>query len=86
MSETGEKTFKSFTASDGKAYHIGRPAYAPALYELILLHHASTSGGFTTLLDVGCGPGKATRDLATRFEKVLGIEYVPQNAKKKERC
>jgi trans-aconitate methyltransferase len=62
-----EKTFTSFTSAQATAYASGRPAYSPALYDVVFSHHAATGGQFGTLLDVGCGPGNATRDCMQPF-------------------
>ena len=69
-----EQTFRSFSAEDGKFYAAQRTAYAPQVYEVVLNYHVSTGGHFESLLDVGCGPGNATRDLASTFERVLGVD------------
>ncbi|KAI2828371.1 hypothetical protein CBS11852_7406 [Aspergillus niger] len=42
--------------------------------QLVLRYHAESNGNFKTLLDVGCGPGNATRDLASHFECAVGID------------
>ncbi len=46
----------------------------PALYTEILSHHAGTGGSFGRLLDVGCGPGNATRDIAPNFADAVGTD------------
>ena len=72
-----EKTFRAYTATEGKSYAAGRPPYPPALYDIIFKHHASTGGAFNILLDVGCGPGNCTRVMAPSFEKVIGVDASP---------
>jgi SAM-dependent methyltransferase len=69
-----EKTFTSYTSAQATTYASSRPSYSPALYDLVLSHHAATGGTFGTLLDVGCGPGNATRDLAVNFEEAIGCD------------
>lgn len=70
-------TFRAYTPAQARAYAVGRGAssiYPPALYEIILDHHAKTSGTFSLLLDVGCGPGNATRDIAANFVDAVGVD------------
>lgn len=69
-----EKTFQSYTSEQAHNYSLVRPTYPPALYTLILDYHFSHGGKFTTLFDVGCGPGNATRDLAVHFENAIGCD------------
>jgi trans-aconitate 3-methyltransferase len=44
------------------------------LYERIFAEHAASGGGFGFVLDVGCGPGSAARDLAPVFEYAVGVD------------
>jgi SAM-dependent methyltransferase len=69
-----EKTFTSYTAEQGAKYAKHRRGYHPNLYKTIIEQHTSTGGQLGTLLDVGCGPGIAARDLAVDFEHVIGID------------
>ena len=69
-----DPTFRSYQPAQAKQYAAGRPGYPPVLYEKIYAEHASTGGGFGSVLDVGCGPGLATRDLALRFDHALGVD------------
>ncbi|KAL2075456.1 hypothetical protein VTL71DRAFT_399 [Oculimacula yallundae] len=69
-----EKTFKSYTSSQGKTYAQARPTYNPKLYTTVLTHHGSTGGQHLTILDVGCGPGIAARALAPHFNHVIGLD------------
>lgn len=69
-----DPTFRSYTASQAKYYSSVRLSYAPALYDLILNHHIQTGGHLTSLLDLGCGPGNATRDIALWFDTALGLD------------
>jgi SAM-dependent methyltransferase len=66
--------FSQYSNAEAKAYQQGRSSYPPALYETILSHHRSTGGEFKVLLDVGCGTGKATRDLAAFFDAANGCD------------
>lgn len=69
-----DPTFLTYTPQLADAYASGRSTYPPALYSHILAHHALTGGRFLLLLDVGCGPGNAVRDLATSFADAVGVD------------
>lgn len=69
-----ETTFSSYNKEQGKAYAEVRRDYNPKVYQTILDHHSSTGGQFDTLLDVGCGPGPAARNLAPHFAHAIGID------------
>ncbi|KAI9667614.1 MAG: hypothetical protein M1821_000430 [Bathelium mastoideum] len=69
-----DPVFRSFTAEQAQTYALGRPSYVPELFQFIFDHHASHGGVFHKLLDVGCGPGKATRDMSSRFDEVIGAD------------
>ena len=69
-----EKTFSSYNQEQGKAYIEARRNYSPTVYQTIIDHHKSTGGKFDVLLDVGCGPGLATRTLAPHFTHAIGID------------
>jgi trans-aconitate 3-methyltransferase len=69
-----ETTFRSFNQKQGANYAQHRRDYHPRLYQIILDHHASPSGGFNTIVDIGCGPGTAVRTLAPRFNHAIGID------------
>lgn len=74
--ETGinDPTFRSYSFSQAALYASARLSYPPALYDALLSYHASTSGAFDTVLDVGCGTGNAVRDLARSFEVAIGVD------------
>lgn len=69
-----EKTFRNYTASDAAKYAAYRGTYPPALINLVLELHSSTGGQKAHLLDIGCGPGIATRQLSSYFEHVTGVD------------
>jgi trans-aconitate 3-methyltransferase len=70
-----DPTFRRYTPDQAKLYADGRRhAYSQSLYEIIFHYHAETGGQFDTLLDVGCGPGNATRDLALAFDVAIGVD------------
>ncbi|EAQ87136.1 hypothetical protein CHGG_03755 [Chaetomium globosum CBS 148.51] len=69
-----ESTFRSFTPEQSANYAANRLDYHPRLYNIVLSHHQSTGGQLNTVLDVGCGPGTATRSLAGLFNHAVGID------------
>lgn len=54
----------------GKAYSRFRPEYPPELARFL----ASVSPSTTLAVDVGCGSGQLTAQLASHFDKVLGAD------------
>lgn len=66
MTTTGE----AFAAADVVAAYARRPPYPPALYEALL----RIAPQRTTLVDLGCGPGKIARVLAPHFERVVAVD------------
>jgi len=71
---TSDPTFKSYSAAQAQAYAGARGSYPDALYEAILKYHADSSKKFGLVLDVGCGPGNATRDVAIAFDQAIGTD------------
>jgi len=69
-----EKTFRSYSQEQGKAYAQARQDYHPKVYQTVVDLHTSTGGQLNTLIDVGCGPGLAARGLAGYFAHVTGID------------
>lgn len=69
-----DPTFRSYKANDAKTYAAGRGSYPDSFFKLIFDHHAKTDGKFGLVIDVGCGPGNATRSLALGFDKAIGID------------
>lgn len=69
-----EATFSSYKQAESKQYAQVRMSYHPSVYETAITHHTATGGRLNSLLDVGCGPGLATRDLASHFDHVTGID------------
>lgn len=69
-----DQTFRAYTSSQVEEYAKRRGGYPQRLIDEIIKHHASTGGAFGTVLDVGCGPGSATRDLAGHFHRAFGID------------
>lgn len=69
-----ETTFKNYDSQDAAKYAAYRPSYNPKLIDLIVNKHTSTGGQLNTLLDVGCGPALATRQLSPVFQHVFGTD------------
>lgn len=69
-----DPTFRSYSAEQAKAYATHRLSYEPAIYDTVLNFHSETGGQFGLLLDVGCGPGNATRDVALSFDQAIGVD------------
>jgi trans-aconitate methyltransferase len=74
MSTASDSTFRSYSLEQAKTYASYRASYAPTLCETVLKHHYETGGQFELLLDVGCGPGNSTRDVALSFDQALGVD------------
>ncbi|KYQ90596.1 putative SAM dependent methyltransferase [Tieghemostelium lacteum] len=63
--------FKDYFGGVGDKYRDFRPSYPEELYDII----KKTAGNQTKLaVDVGCGNGQATVELAKFFDKVIGID------------
>ena len=71
---TKEKTFSAYNEDRGKAYASIRRNYHPSVYQAILDHHNKIGAQFDTLVDVGCGPGTATRNLSPYFNQAIGLD------------
>ena len=69
-----DPTFRSYKPLEAQQYAESRKGYPLELYNHILKQHADTGGRFEYLLDVGCGPGNATRDMALAFEQATGVD------------
>lgn len=71
---TAEKTFSNYTSTQAQAYAKGRSAYPAELYYTLMKYHGGTGGSFDGVLDIGCGPGNATRDVALSFQHATGAD------------
>ena len=69
-----DPTFRSYSAEQAKYYAVSRLSYLPALYDTVLKYHATAGGKSDLVLDVGCGPGNATRDIAISFDQAIGVD------------
>ncbi|KAF4613375.1 hypothetical protein G7Y89_g15512 [Cudoniella acicularis] len=56
------------------SYAAFRPGYPPQVFKTILSYHRGPS---TLLLDLGCGHGLISRELAPSFTKVIGTDPSP---------
>jgi hypothetical protein len=74
MAAITDPTFRSYSAEEAKLYAASRLSYSQNTYNKVLDHHTATGGKFDLLLDVGCGPGNATRDLALSFDRTIGAD------------
>jgi 2-polyprenyl-3-methyl-5-hydroxy-6-metoxy-1,4-benzoquinol methylase len=74
MSTTNDPTFRHYKPIQASSYAKHRGSYNDSLYSTILSYHTSTGGTMNTLLDVGCGHGNATRELAMSFQKAIGVD------------
>ncbi|OKL60834.1 hypothetical protein UA08_03753 [Talaromyces atroroseus] len=69
-----DPTFTNYTRSQAQGYLKNRLSYPKKLYETIINFHTSTGGQLDVLADIGCGPGRATRDLASAFDYAIGLD------------
>ena len=69
-----DPTFRSYSSKQAATYASQRLSYPSQLYAAVLEQHAATGGSFGKLVDVGCGPGNATRDVAGEFDEALGVD------------
>ncbi|KAI1122262.1 S-adenosyl-L-methionine-dependent methyltransferase [Nemania abortiva] len=69
-----EETFRAYTQAQGETYAARRPGYSPELFKIIIAHHTSTGGQLDTVVDIGCGTGQATLDLAPYFANAIGLD------------
>ncbi|KAF7958840.1 hypothetical protein EAE96_002371 [Botrytis aclada] len=69
-----DPTFRNYTSKQAAKYAAHRLSYPSKLYETVIRHHEKTGGQFNLVLDLGCGPGNATRDIAEFFEEAIGCD------------
>lgn len=69
-----DKTFRNLATNQAVNYAATRRGYPPALINYIVDHHRATGGETKLLLDVGCGPGNSTQDLAPYFDQAFGAD------------
>ena len=66
--------FRFYSTVQAQTYAVERRSYPNELYDIVLNYHTSTGGKLNQLLDVGCGPGNATRDLSVAFDSAIGVD------------
>ncbi|KAL6244814.1 hypothetical protein RBB50_008342 [Rhinocladiella similis] len=69
-----DPTFRNYTATSAQSYAKNRRGYPDDLISLVINKHTSTGGQLNVLLDLGCGPGTATRSLAPYFQHAIGAD------------
>ena len=69
-----ERVFQTYTSAQAEFYRKTRGTYNKTLYDFVLDRHVQSGGGLDQLVDVGCGPGSATADLATYFQRAIGVD------------
>ena len=72
-----ESTFRNYNAKQASTYTQSRAGYLPKLYKVILDAHEARGGKAGSVLDVGCGPGRASREIADYFDEVTGVDPSP---------
>lgn len=69
-----DPTFRNYSTQQAAAYAAHRGAYSSDIYGEIIRYHTTRGGEFSQVLDVGCGTGKATRQLAAYFSNATGVD------------
>jgi len=72
-----EATFRNYDAAAAKRYAQYRSGWPASFIENLISQHTSSGGQCGLLLDIGCGPGNSTRDLAPHFQTALGVDPAP---------
>lgn len=72
-----ETTFKNYSSTDAQKYTAYRATHNPRLVETVVRIHAETGGQMARILDVGCGPATATRQVASYFKHAVGVDASP---------
>ncbi|EXJ72609.1 uncharacterized protein A1O5_03755 [Cladophialophora psammophila CBS 110553] len=69
-----DPTFRNYDSSSAAKYLQHRPKYSDKLIDLVISQHTSSGGELGLVIDVGCGPGVATRSLAPHFQHAIGAD------------
>ena len=72
-----EETFRNYDAKAAARYNQYRKGWSESFIQNIISQHTSTGGETDVLLDIGCGPGNSTRDLARHVQHALGVDPSP---------
>lgn len=74
MATHADPTYREYSPGQAATYAQHRRPPPAALVKLVLDHHLATGGKAGVLLDVGCGPGMATRALSPHFDVAIGSD------------
>lgn len=74
MPSLSDPTFSNYNQQQAQRYAESRLSYPERLYNTIMDYHIKSQGQTNILVDVGCGPGNATRDMATWFDHAVGLD------------
>ena len=70
-----DPVFRSYDSKQAATYSQNRgSSYAPRIIQEVISYHTAHGGQFGTVLDAGCGTGKATRNLAPYFDRAVGCD------------
>lgn len=67
-----EDEYYKSTSFDMRGYLEGRPPYTGRLYDYMYQHH---KGDWANALDIATGPGMVARELAGKFDNVIGVDF-----------
>lgn len=62
----------------GNEYSKFRPSYSREIYSLIYQFHSQNGGEYIYALDVGCGTGQVTVEIAKKFTQVYGFDTLAE--------
>ena len=74
QARNADPTFRNYSNASAQKYLEHRPGYPDKLIDLVISQHTSSGGDLNLVLDVGCGPGMATRSLAPHFQHAIGVD------------
>lgn len=69
-----DPTFRNYGAQQAASYAAHRGSYSSDIYDNLISYHERQGGNLGTALDVGCGTGQATRNLARYFSRTIGFD------------
>ncbi|KAF7523246.1 hypothetical protein G7054_g11822 [Neopestalotiopsis clavispora] len=69
-----DSTFRNYGAQQAASYAAHRGSYSSDIYDNLISYHEGQGGNLGTALDVGCGTGQATRNLARYFTRAIGFD------------